>query len=451
MVTGKSTGQRRRAQPSRGAAPGQCVAPGQRACFDAPLPALLACIEQAGHGEEDLDALAHHQLNLALLPCHRRALLAAHKGQLLRAEQGGKGGGGRVGASSGVRVRILNSRLGGARPRRAARSDSRQRAACNAGATRGRCSMRGSVMGACRAALACSASSLASSASTGASACSAARSSASSTLPGGPWRGLRVRRIQGTATNGSPGCGGGPSLKVGAPPRAPSPPHLTVAAILRPGSTPYSARVLRTARTAACSASNCASAAPSTAASADGQGAAMSASPTWGVACTAGAAWAGDVQKAEGAPVRRAAHAAEHCGAQDLLPTPWTCQASNASQHWHPPMPPCSQAEQNTQSGVHPGRGSGCFVHPQPAHLPHLLGDEGHEGVGQLEDLVVHVHQHRPRLTGGRPGDGRQGGDGLRGSQQGPRLRGAASGASTEPAEAGRQARGPDRRVGETG
>ena len=38
---------------------------------------------------------------------------------------------------------------------------------------------------------------------------------------------------------------------------------------------------------------------------------------------------------------------------------------------------------------------------PVPApHLPHLLCDEGHEGVGQAQDGVIHVHQHLPRLQG---------------------------------------------------
>ena len=53
----------------------------------------------------------------------------------------------------------------------------------------------------------------------------------------------------------------------------------TVAAILRPSSTPYSARALRTALTIACSAANCAAACVSCAAEAAGHGAVISAGP----------------------------------------------------------------------------------------------------------------------------------------------------------------------------
>jgi len=44
-------------------------------------------VKQAGHGQEDLHALANHQLNLALLPAQRRALSLAHKGDLRRARE----------------------------------------------------------------------------------------------------------------------------------------------------------------------------------------------------------------------------------------------------------------------------------------------------------------------------------------------------------------------------
>ena len=60
---------------------------------------------------------------------------------------------------------------------------------------------------------------------------------------------------------------------------ASSPLMSTVAAILRPSSTPYSARALRTARTIACSAVNCAAACVSWAAEAAGHDAVMRAGP----------------------------------------------------------------------------------------------------------------------------------------------------------------------------
>lgn len=45
-------------------------------------PNQHTCVEQAGHGQEDLHALSHNQLNLALLPAQRRAPLLAHKRDL---------------------------------------------------------------------------------------------------------------------------------------------------------------------------------------------------------------------------------------------------------------------------------------------------------------------------------------------------------------------------------
>lgn len=52
---------------------------------------LLTGVKEAGHGEEDLDALPHNQLNLALLPRQRRAFLRANKGQLASQEDGARG------------------------------------------------------------------------------------------------------------------------------------------------------------------------------------------------------------------------------------------------------------------------------------------------------------------------------------------------------------------------
>lgn len=56
----------------------------------------------------------------------------------------------------------------------------------------------------------------------------------------------------------------------------------TVAATRLPGVTPYSARALRTPRTADCSTSKCSRASASTGALSDGHGAAISASPAGG-------------------------------------------------------------------------------------------------------------------------------------------------------------------------
>ncbi len=108
------------------------------------------------------------------------------------------------------------------------------------------------------------------------------------------------------------------------------PPHLTVAAILRPSSTLYSARALRTARTAACSASNCASALASTAASADGQGAAISAAPSWGVACTGARDTAGRCWRNRGEVGLRDVAPRMECPTNPQLQGP--CQACCASQ-----------------------------------------------------------------------------------------------------------------------